>query len=169
MPIVTGDIEFRLSGGAGNSDPNASIGGAKSSTSITDATTHNLFDVVSSAEASAGDTEYRCYYVHNAHGTLAWQTAKVWIETNTPSGDTDVSIGLDPAGVNGTAATPADESSAPAGVTFSQPANEGASLSIGNIPAGQHQAIWVRRVVSASAVAANDDNVVLRHKGDTAA
>lgn len=169
MPIVAGDIAFRLSGGAGNSDPNASIGGAKSSTAIVDATTHNLFDVVSSAEASAGDTEYRCYYVHNGHGSLTWQSAVVWIQANTPSGDTDVAIGLDPAGVNGTAATPADESTAPAGVTFSQPANEGAALAIGDIPAGQHQAVWVRRVVTAAASAANDDNVVLRHKGDTAA
>ena len=30
MPIVSGDIVFRLSGGSGNSDANASLGGVKS-------------------------------------------------------------------------------------------------------------------------------------------
>ena len=54
MPIVAGDIDFRLSGGAANSDVNASLGGAKSSTELVDATLHNLFDQVSGDEAQAG-------------------------------------------------------------------------------------------------------------------
>lgn len=169
MPIVTGDIKFRLSGGAANSDVNASLGGAKSSTEIVDATLHNLFDLVSSADSSAGDTEYRCFYVHNGHATLALQSAKVWIQTNTPSADTTVEIALAGEGVNGTAETVANENTAPTGETFSAPANEGAALSIGNIPAGQHQAIWVKRIVTAGAAAANADSVVIRVKGDTAA
>lgn len=169
MPIASSDIKFRLSGGAGNSDPNASLGGAKSSTEITNASLHNLFDQVASAEASAGDTEYRCFYVHNNHGTLTWQSVKVWIQTNTPSGDTTVEIALAGEGVNGTAETVANESTAPVGETFSAPANEGAGLSIGNIPAGQHMAIWVKRIVSAAAAAYNTDSVVIRFKGDTAA
>jgi hypothetical protein len=169
MPIVAGDIDFHLSGGAANSDVDASLGGAISSTEITDASLHNLFDEVDSGEASAGDTEYRCIYVKNAHGTLALQNAKVWIETQTPSGDTTIDIALAGEGVNGTAETVADESTAPSGETFSAPANEGAALSIGNIPAGEHQAIWVRRTVSSDASAYNSDSVVLRVKGDTAA
>lgn len=169
MPIASSDIKFRLSGGAANSDPNASLGGAKSSTEITNASLHNLFDIVSSAEASAGDTEYRCFYVHNNHGTLTWQSVKVWIQTQTPSPDTSVEIALAGEGVNGTAETVANESTAPVGETFSAPASEGAALSIGNIPAGQHQAIWVKRIVSASAAAYNTDSVVIRVKGDTAA
>ena len=51
------DLEYRLSGGAANSDPILSIGGAMSSVEVTGST---LFDTVSSAEAAAGDTEYRC-------------------------------------------------------------------------------------------------------------
>lgn len=169
MPIVAGDIDYHLSGGAANSDPAASLGGAISSTQIVDATLHNLFDVVSSAEASAGDTEYRCMYVKNAHGSLTLQNAVVWIQTQTPSGDTSVEIALAGEGVNGTAETVADESTAPVGETFSAPATEGAGLAIGDIPAGQHQAIWVKRIVSAAASAYSNDSVVIRVKGDTAA
>jgi hypothetical protein len=169
MPIVASDIVERLSGGAGNSDPNASLGGAISSTAVTDNTTHNLWDVVSSAESSAGDTEYRCIYVRNSHGSLTLQSAKVWISTNTPSADTAIRIALGTSAVNGTEQTIANESTAPTGVTWSTAANEGAALSIGNIPAGQHKAIWIERVVGSSATAANDDSYVLTYAGDTAA
>lgn len=169
MPIASTDIKYRLSGGASNTDPNASLGGAKSSTEITDATLHNLFDIIGSAESSAGDTEYRCFYVHNAHATLTLQSAKVWIQTNTPSTDTSAEIGLGSSAVNGTEQTVANESTAPTGVTFSAPASEGAALTIGDIPAGQHKAIWVKRIVNASAAAYTSDSVVIRCKGDTAA
>ena len=169
MPIVAGDIDYHLSGGAGNTDPSASLGGVISTTQITDASLHNVFDVVSSAEASAGDTEYRCIYVKNAHGSLTLQNAKVWIETQTPSGDTSVEIALAGEGVNGTAETIANESTAPSGESFSAPASEGAGLTIGDIPAGQSQAIWIKRIVSATASAYSSDSVVIRVKGDTAA
>jgi hypothetical protein len=169
MPIVASDIVERLSGGAGNSDPNASLGGAISSTAVTDNSTHNVWDVISSAESSAGDTEYRCIYVRNSHATLTLQSAKVWINTQTPSSDTSIRIALGTSAVNGTEQTIANESTAPTGVSWSTAANEGAALSIGNIPAGQHKAIWIERVVGSSATAANDDSYILSYAGDTAA
>lgn len=86
MPIISTDIQYRLSGGAANSDPNVALGGAKSSTSV-GAGLHNLFDIVSSAESSSGDTEYRCVYVHNNHGTLTMQNSVIWIASNTPSAE----------------------------------------------------------------------------------
>lgn len=161
MPIVSGDIVYRLSGGAANTDPAASLGGAKSSTAA-----GNYFDDVSSAEATAGDVEYRCVYVHNGHGTLALQGAKIWVQTQTPSSDTDVAIGLGTSAVNGTEQTVADESTAPSGVTFSAPSNFAGGLALGDIPAGQHKAVWVRRTVNAAAAGASD-NFTLRTQGDT--
>jgi len=169
MPIVASDIVERLSGGSGNTDPNASLGGAISTTAVTDNTTHNVWDVVSSAESSAGDTEYRCIYVRNSHASLTLQSAKVWISTNTPSADTAIRIALGTSAVNGTEQTIANETTAPTGVTWSTAANEGAALSIGNIPNGQHKAIWIERVITAAAAAANDDSYVLSYAGDTAA
>lgn len=169
MPIASSDIKYHLSGGAGNSDPNAALGGAISTTQITDATVANLFDNVSGAEAAAGDTEYRCLYVKNNHGSLTLQGAKVWIETNTPSGDTSAEIGLGSSAVNGTEQTVANEGTAPGSVTFSTAAGEGNALTIGDIPAGQHKAIWVKRIVGAGAAAYNADSVVIKVQGDTAA
>ena len=169
MPIASSDIKFHLSGGAGNSDPNGALGGAISTTQITDATIANLFDNVSGAEAAAGDTEYRCLYVKNNHGSLTLQGAKVWVETNTPSTDTSAEIGLGSSAVNGTEQTVANESTAPGSVSFSTAAGEGNALTIGDIPAGQHKAVWVKRVVGSGAAAYNADSVVIKVQGDTAA
>jgi hypothetical protein len=168
MPIISTDIVYRLSGGASNADVNASLGGAKSSTSVGTGL-HNLFDVVGSAEAAAGDTEYRCVYVHNNHGTLTMQSAKIWISSNTPSTDTTVEIALGSSAVNGTETSVANENTAPSGPTFSAPASEGAALSIGDIPAGQHKAVWIKRIVNTGAAAYNSDGCTLTTKCDTAA
>lgn len=161
MPIVSTDIKYMLSGGAANADPALSLGGAKSSVEAV-----NYFDDVSSVEASAGDTEYRCVYVHNNHGTLTLIGAKIWIQTQTPSGDTDVAIGLGAAAVNATETAVGNESTAPAGVTFSAPSSFAGGLVIGDIPPGQHKAVWVRRTVNAAA-AAFADSFTLRVQGDT--
>jgi hypothetical protein len=169
MPIVSGDIDFHLSGGAGNSDVNAARGGIISTTQVTTASLHNLFDIVGSAEASAGDTEYRCVYVKNAHGSLTLQNAKIWVSTDGSGTDTAIAIALAGEGVNGTAETVANEDTAPVGETFTTPTTEGGALSIGNIPAGQHQAVWIRRTVNAAAAAASGLNAILTVKGDTAA
>ena len=161
MAIVSTDIQYRLSGGSSNSDPAASLGGVKSSTAAS-----NYFDDVSSAEASAGDTEYRCVYVHNNHGTLSLIGAKVFIQTNTPSSATDVAIGLGSSAINGTEQTVADESTAPTGVSFSAPTTFAGGLALGDLAAGAHKAVWVRRTVNAGA-AAYADSFTLRVQGDT--
>lgn len=174
MAISASDLLYKLSGGASNSVANNSIGGIISSTQITSAAANNLFDDVSGDESAAGDIEYRCFYIHNNHGSLALQSAVVWLSQLTPAGDSEVDIGLDPAGngdgsTTGVAATPANESTAPAGVTFSRPTSKGAGLSIGNLAAGAKRAIWIRRTITAGAAAVNNDNCIVRVEGDTAA
>ncbi len=161
MPIISTDIKQRLSGGAANAVADASIGGAKSSNDAP----AGLFDTVSGAESAAGDTEYRCIYVHNNHGSLTLVGAKIWIDSN-PSAQ--INIGLGVAAVNATETAIANESTAPASVSFTAAANEGAALTIGDIPAGQHKAIWLRRTVAAAAPAAAV-TYSLTVKGDTAA
>lgn len=166
MAILNTDILYRLSGGASNALPASSLGGVKSST----AAGTDLFDNVTSAEASAGDTEYRCIYVHNAHASLTLTSPKIWIQSNTPSTDTAITIGLGSSAVNGTEQTVADEGTAPTGgVTFSTAVDETNGVSLGDIPFGQHRAVWIKRVVGASAAAYNNDTFTLRVKGDTAA
>lgn len=163
MAIVSSDIKYKLSGGASNSDPAASLGGAVSANDTSGST---ILDMVTSAEALAGDIEYRCFYVKNTHATLTLQGAKIWIQANTPSSDTTLDIGLGTSAVNGTEQTVANESTAPTGVTFSAAANEAGALSIGDLAPGATKAVWIRRTVNASAASAND-GATLRVKGDT--
>jgi hypothetical protein len=169
MPIVSADIKYYLSGGGANTDPNASLGGVISTTEVTTATLHNLFDVVSGDESTAGDTEYRCFYVKNTHATLTLQSPVVWIQTQTPSPDTSAEIALDANGANATAVTVADENTAPSGASFSAPSSKGAGLSLGNLAPGQKYGIWVKRIVPAATAAYNTDGVVIRVEGDTSA
>jgi hypothetical protein len=168
VPIVSGDIDYRLSGGAANADPNASLGGAKSSEEVVDNVDNNLFDDVSGAEHTAGLVEYRCIYVHNAHGSLTLTDAVVWIASDTSGADSDLSIAVGTAAVNGTEQTIADENDAPAGVSWSDAAvSRATGLALGSIPAGQHKAVWLRRTISAGATPQAADTCSVQAGGDT--
>jgi hypothetical protein len=168
MPLIAADHVVRLSGGAGNAVGNASLGGAKSSTAAGTGL-EALFDAVASAEASAGDTEYRCVYLHNANVSSQMEPAIVWVSANTPNANTVIEIGLGTSAVNGTEQTIANENTAPSGVSFSAAANEGAAVNLGNIPAGQHRALWIRRTVTAGAPALASDTWQLTFKSDFSA
>ena len=172
MAIVASDIQTRLSGGAANSNPNLSIGGVMSSTAWAGGVLHDLFDVITGDENAASTVDYRCVYVRNGHATLTLLGATVWLTSQTAGGAT-VDMGLDPAAIgNGTttgvAATPANETTAPASVTYSSPASKAGGLVIGDIPAGSAKAIWFRRTAANSA-AIDNDGVTLNIAGDTTA
>lgn len=172
MPIVTGDIVFRLSGGASNTDPSAALGGAKSTVAggiINKTALNNIFDDTSGDEGAAGDVEYRCIYIENAHGTLTWGAIKAWIETQSASPSSAFALGLDPAGVGGTATTVADEDTAPAGVTFSSPADKASGITVPDLAAGADIPLWLRKTITAGAAAANSDGPGYRIQGDTGA
>lgn len=171
MPIASTDIDFHLSGGAGNSDPNASLGGVISTTQIVNNSDNNIFDDVTGDEASAGDIEYRAIFVANAHGSLTLQNSVIWIESNTTSTSDTIAISKATEGVqaSGNIQTIANESTAPSGQTFSEPANKAAGLVLGNIPSGSEHGIWLRRTVSAGAGAINANAFTLKCEGDTVA
>ena len=149
MAITATDIKFYLSGGAANSNPNNSLGGIISSTAIATGSPNTLWDDTTAAESSAGDIEYRCIYVKNTHATLTYTGPNVvWISSQSASGHL-LAIGLDPAAVSATATTVVNESTAPAGVSFTSPLSKGASgLSIPDLAPGQYKAIWLRRTVA---------------------
>lgn len=164
MAITTADIHYRLSGGAANTDPLLSLGGARSTTTDAGAT---LFPDVTGAQSTSGITQYRGVYVSNEHGSLTYQAVKVWISTDTPSADTDSDVALAAEAVNTTMATIANETTAPTSVTFANTAVSFATgLSIGDIPNGQFKGIWLKRVVNSGAAAAADSFTVSA-QGDT--
>lgn len=162
MPITSTDIQYFLSGGATNANPNASLGGVKSSTVVP----LGLFDDVTSSESEAGDVEYRCIYVHNSHGSLTMQNSVVYIEQNTLLDRIAIAAGS--SAIGAIEQTIVDEGAAPTGVTFSQPSAREDAIELGNIPPGQYKAVWIRRSVAASSGASND-TYNLRVECDTAA
>ena len=179
MAITATDILFKFSvktGSAGNTvvgTAAGSLGKYISTTEITDNTLNNLFDDVSGDENAASDVEYRCIFVHNAHGTLTLQNAVVWLSAETAGGATAAiavdGIAASPIGQAGAQADEVtDESTAPSGESFTAPTSKGTGLSVGNLPAGQCRAIWVRRT-AANTAALDDDSVTIRVEGDTAA
>lgn len=181
MPIVPTDLVWRLSlPGAGpgdnaaQADPNDSIGGFMSTTAVTDATDNNLFDDITGPENAALTVDYRCVFVLNDHATLPLTAAKVFLQAEV-AGGADIAIGLDPAGVvargsaSAQAASPADEETAPAGVTFSAPTTFAAGIALpADLAADECIAVWIRRTATDSA-ALNADGVTPRIEGSTAA
>jgi hypothetical protein len=161
--IISTELEYYKSSNTANS-----LGGAIDiASSIVHNTEHNLFDVITASESSSGDTEYRCLYVKNISSRSVLGNSKIWIYTNTPSTQSDVSIGLGTSAISGTEQTIANEGTAPTAVTFSQPTNFSTALSIGNLTAGQYKAVWIKRVITALSSAYNDDNFTLAFAGDT--
>ena len=179
MAIVAADVLFKFSvktGTTGNQTvgtADGSLGKYISTTQITDATLHNLFDVITGDENAASDVEYRCIFVHNAHATLTWQTPVVWLSAET-AGGANIAIAIDGIAASAIGATPAqadevaNEGTAPTGEAFSSPTTKATGLALADLPAGQCRAIWLRRTATNSAALDNDD-VTIRVEGDTQA
>jgi hypothetical protein len=167
MAISASDIKLKLStksGSAGNSltsTADASLGKYISTTEVVDNTVGNVFDAITGAENAASDVEYRCVFIHNAHATLTLYTAKVYVSAEV-AGGANAAIGVDTTAASAIgsasaqALSVADEGTAPAGVSFSTPTTTGAALDLGDIPAGQCKAIWIRRTATNSAALASD-------------
>jgi len=186
MAIVSGDLDYYLTGatsdGGAQADPDASFGHYRSSTAITSGSANNLLDDVSGTEASAGDTEYRCHCIKNAHGSLALENAKVFLTATGNAEDVisfavEVPTGSDSAGY---AQTIADESTSPTvnsgncsnwstGTTYATgvAVNQGAHDT--ELSSGEIIFVWIRRVITAGASAANSESFSITIQGDTGA
>ena len=151
-------LAFHLSGGASNSDPNASLGGTHSSVALSGTAMNNLFDDVSAAEATAGDTEYRAIDITNT-GDATSTVTKIFMGPETSSTSTQLDMGIEASPLGSTTSI-ANESTAPAGVTFAH-YNTGSKLSLPDIAAAAYCRVWVRRVVSAAAPNTSNDSGTL--------
>lgn len=180
MAITASDIKYRLSttsGSAGNSTAGgaagASLGKYMSTTDLVDNTLNNLFPDVTGDENAASNVDYQCIFIYNAHGSLTWQSPKVWISAEV-SGGAAAAIGIDTTAAsaqNNASAQGliiANKDTAPSGVSFSSPTSKATGLSLGSLAAGQVRAVWIRRTAANSA-ALNNDGVTISAEGDTAA
>jgi hypothetical protein len=172
MSVNSSDIllKFSVSAAAGNTTAGTaatSLGDQVSTTQLTSASIGNLFDDVSASEASAGDTEYRCIFVHNNHATDTAFNVTVAVQSEV-SGGASFAVALDNIGVvavgsaSAQAATVANENTAPSGVG----AFGAGPLSIGTMGPGTVAAVWVRRTTSASTAALSTDGATIRIAGE---
>jgi hypothetical protein len=145
MAASENDLKVYLSGGAANTDPNAALGGAISTTEMPLA----MFDDVSASEATAGDVEHRGGYVMNTHPTLTLTTVTVWIDQDTSSGTTALALALADEAKNVTIETIANEGTAPVGPVFSSPLSMGAGIVLGTLAPGEWRGFWMRWTVNA--------------------
>lgn len=171
MSVLAADILLKYSvgsGSAGNTTAgtrDTSLGKYISTTQLS-APPNAIWDDVSSAEASAGDTEYRCIFVHNSHATDSALNVSVAIQSEVGGGGA-TTIGVDTTAASAVGSSSAqalgpvaDENTAPAGVTF------GSSATIGTLAAGQCRAVWVKRVVAASTGPLVGDGFTFHVAGD---
>jgi len=144
----------------------ASLPGSDQSDSIQLVTlSENLFDNVSSSEATAGRTEYRAVMVKN-DSSVVMNSLKVWIDTNTPFADDAVEIAIE-LPVSNAIQSLANETNAPTGVTFYPASGEGSALAIGNLAVGAVYGLWIKRVVSATTQRYADNYFSFTFKADT--
>lgn len=155
MPIVANDLKTYLSGGVGNSDPNLSLGGVRSTTLWAGGVLHDLWDVVSGAENAASDTEFRAIYVRNEHATLTALSVVVYVSAET-AGGASLAIALAGEAVNVAMETVANENTAPVGETFSTPTTLATGLAIGDLAPNAFRGLWLRRTTANTAALAND-------------
>lgn len=171
MPVDASDIalKYSVAAAAGNTTAGTaatSLGDQVSTTAIPQSGANVWFDDVSAAEATAGDIEYRCAFVHNTDSTDSGVNVQVILQADV-AGGAAIAIGLDPTAASAVgsasaqAVTVADENTAPAGVTFGT-----GNLSVGTLAAGQVKAFWVRRTISASQVAVTGDGFTVRIAGE---
>lgn len=145
------DIRLQLSGGAANETPANSLGGVISthvngSITTTNTNNNNLWDNITKAENFAGTTDYRCVYIKNASATPGDLFANGVIYISGTS-QAVFQIGLDPAGVNATATTIANETTAPTGISFGNHP-QGSPLTIPTLNEGDYIGLWIKRTAS---------------------
>lgn len=176
MPIVAGDILLKLSApgaAAGNTTAGTvgnSLGKYVSTTQVT-AGANTLFPDITGAENAASQVDYACVFVHNNHATLTLTGAKVYLSAEVGGGatiaiwpDSTASLAVGSSSVQ--ALTIADDTTAPAGASFSSPTTQGTALTLGDIAPGFVKAFWVRRT-AANTAAVDNDGVTLAVFGDT--
>lgn len=178
--ITAAEIRFRgstTSGAAGNATafggPDTSLGKYITNADLPDATLNSLFIDATGAENAASTAAYQCMFVYNSNANNPYLNATIWVSGD-PAGGAAVAIGADTTGASalGSASAQAlqiaNKNTAPAGVTFSTPTSFATGINLGNIPAGQVKAFWIRRAL-ANTVALNNDGITISIQGDTAA
>jgi hypothetical protein len=144
-------LEYRLTGGASNADPNKSLGGTMSSEKLSTTPLNDLFaNVLPEDRQSEDSVRYRAFDIQNTSDVMSQAMEFYFLDT--PNSESIVAIWLDSTGTQEIA----DEQTAPVGATFTTPLID-SKLSLPNLAAGSNHRLWIRRTVDQDADTLNDD------------
>lgn len=180
MPITSAELKHVRSiktGTAGNStaqaDPSLSLG-KYLSTTVWAGALHDLFAAVGADENAALTARYRCIFVRNTHATLTATDVRVFLPNGDPAGGASVAIAVDPTAASAIGASAAqaleiaNDTTAPAGLTWVTPTTYASGIVLGNLAPNQCRAYWVRRTAANSAPVAAE-SVLFRARCQTLA
>jgi len=148
-----------------------SLGKYASTTAWAGGALNDLFDDISGAENAASTVDYRGIAVLNNNASNVFENPVIYISAET-AGGASIALGVDTTaesakgGASAQMLTIANETTAPAGVTFSSPTTLGTGLALSNIPVAHVKGIWIRRTAANSA-ALSADGFTLTVAGDT--
>ena len=194
MSVTANDIKFYLTGagsdGGSQASPNAALGSYRSSTEVVTATLDNLFDDVSSSEATTGSTEYRCFCIKNTASETLYNI-KIWIYSETdPNSDQVIYFAVEVPETanltNGDAQSIVNETTAPTSINTTNFNGTGSGISNwstaaikanglstaygahdDDLDAGEICFIWIKRVIDAGSQAQSNMAFTIRIEGDT--
>lgn len=169
MAIKTTDLQFVLSGGSTNTDPDLSLGGIASQLTtpaniFVDNFLHNCFDEVTISEASSGEYEFRHFYIKNNKDTDVLNVKIILISNTQKSTYSTIKIARGTAPINIAEQTIVNENTSPVGISESdwKTPTETNPIVIGTIPSGQYASMWFRRQVFPEALIADNQKASIR-------
>lgn len=176
--IVASEIVFRYTttaGAAGDSTANTTVSTFLGKYAATSAwaggSLNDLFADITGAQNAASQVDYAGIAILNNNGANTLQNPVVYISAET-AGGASIAVGVDTTATSakGSASaqllTIANNTTAPAGVSFSSPTTLGTGLAMSNIPVSNVKGIWIRRT-AANTAALSNDGVTIAVGGDT--
>jgi len=146
-------LEYRLTGGAANADPDASLGGDTSSVEVSGTALNNLFDNVLPTDIDGSNhVTYRAIELLNNGDATAKHVEFYFVDTT--NSESVVAVWLDVTGTQ----TIGDDETEPTGASgnWTTPL-VGSKLALDNLAAAAGHRLWIRRTVDEDADNLNDD------------
>jgi len=134
-------LQFYLSGGAINTDADNSLGGAKSG-ALVPVSLNSLFNEISGIDVVRGRSIYRCIYLSNTDTVNSAVGLLLWVDGILQA--SSLSVGVDPAGVNGTAQVISDKYQQPTGVDFVETYGQSSALPLALLTSGDYVPVWIK-------------------------
>ena len=160
--ILESDLKIYITGGTNNTNTNLSLGGETSTTEFVSGVLDNLFSRVTLDQSNLGITQYRCITIKNIHTSAKALKARVIIESNSSSNDSEVRIGIGAAGINQDEVFLSDETVKPATVIFQKIETFPIIANIGDLSPGDRINLWIEWVTENNAESTDNDETTIR-------